>query len=371
MAPPGVRSPASGSKREVLLQLHVASWRSLQQSSIDAGLYILVLGIVLMCSLSSCLSSDVQHYMGLKVLDKESGGIQREAVSIPQATSRQSLRSVPIPQSKGRMADGPHTAYQGAGLASVKSALITPDASPAGRRTSIWGRASTWNRSASSASLRPATLPEPSARFTFGARGMSSASLGGTSTRMSARDLAGPLCPCLAVPDGMELVFAVRDLLTHGPQQVSFSIVDLGGQPLCHVIVNESGVSYGILVQMLDQTPLAYVRTDTVHGGAGLPEICRPSGEVFCSVIREEGPPASFALRSKSGQLLYTIQGDVRERVVNFFGPDGRVVCDTEPCAVDFDSSLYYQVRVAPRTDACLMLCALLALSKSEGSGRG
>jgi len=177
------------------------------------------------------------------------------------------------------------------------------------------------------------------------------------------------LCPCLVVPDGMELVFAVRDLLTRKRQQVSFSVVDLEGTPLSHVIVNEVGPQCGIHLQMLDRTPLAWVRTEAVHERGGLPEICFPSGEVFCTVAREDAVlTGRYTLRGTAGQLLYTFHGDFREKALNVVSSSGRLVCDTERCELGYDSSPHYQVRIAPFMDAGLILCGLLAVEKLEGS---
>jgi len=218
-------------------------------------------------------------------------------------------------------------------------------------------------------------MPPQSCRFTFGGanRTVSSFSLGGTADPFSARHQGArsrQLCPSLAVPDGMELVCAIRDLLTKGRQQVSFSIVDIAGQPLSHAIVNETGAHCGMQLLMLDQTPLASIRTSKVHSGTGLPDICWPSGEVFCSLVREErGGFEGYSLRDKAGSEIYMVHGNIAERVINIVSPDNRVVCDTEPCSLEGDPSLYFQVRVAPRTDACLILCALLAVTKLEGSG--
>lgn len=260
---------------------------------------------------------------------------------------------------------------------------------------------SLWDRAMSSQSLAPSALPGSSAvasymsrlslrqstqrslslpgqRFTFGSRGApevltprnGAASLDGVSPRPWRHQEGRPLCPCLVVPEGMELVFAVRDLLIKERQQISFSVVDTGGTPLSHVIVNEAGPQCGIVIQMLDKTPLAWVRTKMVHERrGGLPEICWPSGEVFCSVVREEAVPTSrYMLRDTSGQRLLTFHGDFREKAVNVLSPGGRLVCDTERCDLDFDGSPHYQVRVAPNMDAGLVLCGLLAIDKLEGS---
>lgn len=186
------------------------------------------------------------------------------------------------------------------------------------------------------------------------------------------------LCPCLLVPEGMELVFAVRELLTRERQQVSFCIVDLEGKPLSHVIVSEVGPQCGIHMQLLNNIPLAWVRTKMLYEEPrGLPEICWPSGEVFCTVAPESKPNAGahngpcYELRDTCGRRLYSVHGDFQEKAINIVSRTGQPVCATERCTLPFDEKPYYQVRVAPCIDAGLMLCGLLALEKLEGAGSG
>lgn len=178
------------------------------------------------------------------------------------------------------------------------------------------------------------------------------------------------LCPCLVVPDNMEFVFAVREVLTTGRQHLSFSIVDLKGQPLSHVIVNEFGPQCGVYLQMLDGALLAWVRTSVMHEWPSrLPEICRPSGEVFCTVAKEEpmGGGQCYNLRNRSGQRLLVFCGNFREKTVKVTNSSGQLVGTSERCMIDFDSMPHYQVRVAPQSDAGLVLCGLLAIEKVEG----
>lgn len=179
------------------------------------------------------------------------------------------------------------------------------------------------------------------------------------------------LCPCLVVPEGMELVFVVKDVLNEERQQVSFSVLNLCGQPLSHVIINEVGAYCGILLQLRDETPLAWVCTSPVHesrGSGGLVlEISRPSGEVFCRISREDAIPTScHMLRDTAGQRLYTFHGTFKDKSVTVVNPSGHLVCDTEGCSLGNDGLPYHQVRVAPNVDAGLMLCGLLALQKME-----
>jgi len=236
------------------------------------------------------------------------------------------------------------------------------------------GKLPPWQRTASSCSLPPG----PSR---------------GTSPRLPGAGPPSPmppngqlLCPDLVVPEGMEFVFAVREVLNTARQQISFSVVDLRGQPLSHIIVNESGPHCGVHLQMLDGTPLAWIRTEclyerssrcltTARGreqgtGWGSIDICRPSGEVFCTVAKDADIPCyRYVLRNKAWQRLFTYYGNFRQKAVNVTNASGQLVCTSERCVMDFDEAPHYQVRVAPLTDAGLLLCGLLAIDKLEGGG--
>ncbi|CAE7511212.1 LMF2 [Symbiodinium pilosum] len=176
------------------------------------------------------------------------------------------------------------------------------------------------------------------------------------------------LCPCLVVPEGMEFVFAVREVLADQRQELSFSVVDLEGSPLSHIIVNESGSGpqCGIFLQMLDREPLASIRTDMFfEKPRRLPEICLPSGEVFCSLERDGS--REYVLRDQHQQKLLRLQGNFRDKAVKVISKSGQLVALSERCIIDLDGGTHYQVRVAPQTDAGLVLCSLLAVDKIEG----
>jgi len=223
-------------------------------------------------------------------------------------------------------------------------------------------------------SPRPSLLAGPSPRLDFKVE----------------KQPVGPLCKCLMVPEGAELVFAIRDLLTRGRQHISFSITDMTGNPMAHIIVNEVGPTGGINMQLLNKTPLASVRTTALHDRrGGMPEICWASGQTFCTLapcrkgsqkagVGGGGKPGGgawgggggavgYELRDLGGQLLYTVHGDFDEKAINIVAPTGQVVCRTERCEVPFDDEPHYQVRVAPCVDAGLMTCALFSIDKLEG----
>jgi len=174
------------------------------------------------------------------------------------------------------------------------------------------------------------------------------------------------LCPSLVVPSGMELVFAVSEVVSADKQQIAFHIVDLQGQPLSRVVIDEFGSRCGIFLHSLDDRPLAWVRTAHLYEkGGGLPEICWPSGEVYGTIAKEDPVPHKrYMLRDTSGQRLLTFNGNFQEKAINVVNASGRLVCDTERCAAPRGDAPYYQVRVAPSVDAGLILCGLLAIDK-------
>jgi len=176
-----------------------------------------------------------------------------------------------------------------------------------------------------------------------------------------------PLCPSLVVPSGMELVFAMPEMLTSQRQHLSFNILDLQGKPLSKVVVDEAGPKAGIILRSLDDRLLARVRTGHLHDtGTGVPEICWPSGEVFGALVRE-APRTSkhFTLRDWSGKPIFTFHGNFWDKAINVLNADGCLVCDTERCVMPFDKiGSYYQVRVAPEVDAGLIICSLFTIDK-------
>jgi len=174
------------------------------------------------------------------------------------------------------------------------------------------------------------------------------------------------LCPSLVVPSGMELVFAVSELVSAEKQQLAFHIVDLQGQPLSRVVVDEFGSRCGIFLHSLDERPLAWVRTAPLYEKrGGLPQICWPSGEAYGTIAKEDPVPNKrYVLRDASGQRLFTFNGNFQEKAINVVNANGRLVCDTERCAAPTGNAPYFQVRVAPGVDAGLILCGLLAIDK-------
>lgn len=180
----------------------------------------------------------------------------------------------------------------------------------------------------------------------------------------------GCLCPSLVVPHGIEFMFAVPEFLTHDRQQLSFDVVDMIGYPVCRALVNEGSRPSSIRLQLMDKMVLAEIRSEKLYAfPQGLPEIFRPSGEVFCSLTLE-ARPRRYHLRGVNGQTFLTLQGDFARKAVNGVLPSGMLVCSTCRCptpakAKRRDAS-YYEVRVAPFVDAGFVLSALIALEKAE-----
>jgi hypothetical protein len=217
-------------------------------------------------------------------------------------------------------------------------------------------------------STRPCAK-EPKPQSTF-----ADVNIGGSG---SAHGTTPLLCPMLVVPQGMEFVFAVKEIISTGRQKpISFNIVDLAGNPLCHAIVSEqTSERCGIYLEFLDKEPLAHVNTAPVHERqGGMPDICRPGSgnDVFCSLVRcPGGSMTKYVLRNKLGECLVTFTGNFREKAINGIAPSGMNLCYTRRCTLNVDNAPqgpYYEVRVRPSFDAGLLLCGLLAIDKVEGS---
>lgn len=203
------------------------------------------------------------------------------------------------------------------------------------------------------------------------------------------------LCPNLVVPDDLEAVFTVRELLSKDRQQIAFSVLDPKGNPVCFVKVNEKNKgaqSCGIHLELLRRDMnapfaantssmefIAEIRTGMVHDkSGGLPEIYRPTGGVFCSITLAAGNGLSdnasakcYTLRDQNGKQLVAFHGNFREKAVNGTSASGARMCATQRCKTDIGKVPivpYYTVKVAPNADAGLILCGLLALDKIEGS---
>lgn len=171
------------------------------------------------------------------------------------------------------------------------------------------------------------------------------------------------LCPSLVVPQGMDLVFAIRSALSQQRQELDFNILDLQGAPLCRVVVAERGERKapccGIFLQTLTRMPLAVVNTEQLYAGSGPPSICRPNGSLF-GVLKHNGS-AGYSLKHTSGRRLLEFTGDFRRKSATAVDSSGLRVCVTEP------NDQGYQIRIGPRVDAGMVISCLLAIDKLEG----
>lgn len=177
------------------------------------------------------------------------------------------------------------------------------------------------------------------------------------------------LCPSLIVPAGMEFVFAMPCVLTNEMQEERFNVVDLRGRPLSQVVCHESWShnKNRIMLETVHNTKLAEVNTQKMyeHPDDEMPEVCKPEGDVFCSLVRDDLPVSyQYILRHVNGQELLNFQGDFHQKVVTVTSSNGQVAAKTERCVANFDGVPHYQVHVAPEVDAGLVLCGLIAIDK-------
>lgn len=179
-----------------------------------------------------------------------------------------------------------------------------------------------------------------------------------------------PLCPSLIVPAGLEFVFAMPCVLTSERQDMVFNVVDLRGRPLSQMIAHEncSHNRNRIMLQTVHNVPLAEVNTQMMHENPGdLPYVCRPEGEVFCSLVCDASPAfCHYILRHVSGQVLLNFRGDFHQKAVMVTSAGGQLAAKTELCVANFEGVPHYEVRVAPEVDAGLVLCGLVAIDKVQ-----
>lgn len=176
------------------------------------------------------------------------------------------------------------------------------------------------------------------------------------------------LCPSLIVPAGLEFVFAIPCVLTSEMQEISFSVVDMRGHPLSHVVCHEnySHNRCRLLLETMHHTRLAEISTQKMREHPDkLPEICRPEGELFCTLVRDDSPVScQYLLRHVNGQDLLNFRGDFRQKAVMVTSASGQLAAKSERCVAGFHGVPHYQVRVAPEVDAGLVLCGLISIDK-------
>jgi hypothetical protein len=223
-------------------------------------------------------------------------------------------------------------------------------------------------------SIPPVQMSQPNPAGPYDTGGRPTGNFGpprGASFEESQTTGQDSLCPSLVVPSGTEFVFAVQEVVTPERQEISFNIVDLKGTPLSRVILSESrsATQPKIMLQTMANAPLASVDTLEWHQGTTEPlSICRANGALF-GRIQKEPSSGRYVIRHRAGRKLLTFHGDFHEKAINVMSCiTGQLVGASEKCVVDFNSASHYQVRVAPSTDAGLVICGLLAIDKLEGS---
>lgn len=177
----------------------------------------------------------------------------------------------------------------------------------------------------------------------------------------------------LVVPSNTEFHFAVPDCITTKPQQMAMNIMDLvlgDNIVLAKIRIQERGVRVpGIYLSSVDNAPIAHVRTGSWFAPQrDLPDICEPSGEVCCRLMRNSELSGGrwYHLVDTSGGVIFMFYGDYLGKIINVVDVSGCLVGATKPSMID--SHPYYQARISQHIDAGLLICALLAIQKVEGS---
>lgn len=180
-----------------------------------------------------------------------------------------------------------------------------------------------------------------------------------------------PLCPLLVVPDGTRLACVVQDDVRRRRQELSFDIAAVpqrGGTPLFRARLSElmsprlgSDTTPGIFAETLGgREQLAFLSTEPIWRGDKRPafEITRPFGERYG--VLEKNDNGSYCAYSSKGDLLLVFSGDFRSHNIQVT-QSGSVVA-----AIMQSSPEEYHVHVQARTDAGLVILALLAIDKCE-----
>jgi len=178
------------------------------------------------------------------------------------------------------------------------------------------------------------------------------------------------LFPSMLVPHGQQFVCVIPDVLRRDRQQTSFTITGgRDGKPLFYVILNETSSSCAIWLKRADADVerMALIRTDAIHARCQsradpMPEICFPSGDLFCKIERVG---SAYGVSDAMGKRLMVVHGDFAAKHVCAIDPSGSYLCQTYMIGSDTDE-MRYEVRVSPNVDAGFVLCALLAIDKAE-----
>lgn len=195
-----------------------------------------------------------------------------------------------------------------------------------------------------------------------------------------------PLCDDLRVPDGSQCVLAVPSLVDAGTSLHDLQIVDRAGEPLMCISLRRQGdVEVVVLMGWRGRNELA---TSKMYFSEGVARIFRPSGELYAilcptspnsvtDLVNSAPGDMIFKLSAANGQPMILIKGDPRSRQLLLTSEEGRIVAAVNPG--DSSSTIeknnannlhYNQMRVAPGTDASVIIFACLAVDRFPRAAR-
>jgi hypothetical protein len=186
-----------------------------------------------------------------------------------------------------------------------------------------------------------------------------------TRSRTSAGLPGLPLCHLLVVPDGTRLACFVQNEVRHRKQDLAFDVSAVparGGAPLFRMRVSEMGPEPSkIFVETLGgREQLAELSTEELWRGTPNPSlaISRPWGLPYGQV--QKGDNGEYLmLRSHNTMLVFS--GDYKTHNIQVQDTSGHTIATTMQTSPD-----EYQVHMQARTDAGLVILALLAIDKCE-----
>jgi len=186
-----------------------------------------------------------------------------------------------------------------------------------------------------------------------------------TRSRTSAGLPGLPLCHLLVVPDGTRLACFVQNEVRRKKQDLTFDVSAVparGGAPLFRMRVAELGPEPSkIFVETLGgREQLAELSTEELWRGAPNPSlaISRPWGLPYGHVQKSDGGEY-MVLRSQNTMLIFS--GDYKTHNIQVQDTSGHTIATTMQTSPD-----EYQVHMQARTDAGLIILALLAIDKCE-----
>jgi hypothetical protein len=177
-----------------------------------------------------------------------------------------------------------------------------------------------------------------------------------------------PLCHLLVVPDGTRLACVVQNDVRRRKQEIAFDISAVparGGAPLFRMRVSELGrESPGIFVETLgSREQLAFLSTEDLwQGNTTRPKlsISRPWGLPYGEVQKSENGEYVVA---RGGTTLLVLTGDFASHTAQVLNSNGQQIATTLQTSPE-----EYQVHMLSRTDAGLVILALLAIDKIEAN---